>query len=208
MSFLQDLRYGLRLWLARPTFAAVAVAALAIAIGANVTIYSVARALVLSPVRGIEAPAGLVEIGAVEEGGFDTMSYPTLRDVAGQVRSLDHVFGFSILPLNVRSSGDTRRATGFLVTENYFEALGVRAAQGRLFTAADAGGLRDAPAVVASASAFQRWFAGDTARIGQGVSINGKPYTLLGVAAPEFRGHVAIVQPDFYVPISLQPLVK
>jgi putative ABC transport system permease protein len=206
MSFLKDLKYGVRLWLARPGFAFVAIAALGIAIGANVTVYSVARGLVLSPVRGMTAPEGLVELGRESGGGFDTMSYPTLRDIAAQSQALESVFGFSILPLNVRTSGDTQRALGFLVTPNYFEALGVAAAQGRLLAASDDSAA--APVVVASRAAFERWFAGDSSAIGKVVTINGKPYTLLGVTDAGFRGHIAVVQPDFYLPIALQPVVQ
>ncbi|HET9483628.1 MAG TPA: hypothetical protein VFO79_06705, partial [Xanthomonadales bacterium] len=84
MVFWNDLKYGLRTWLARPGFALAAVAALAIGIGANVTVYSVARALILSPVRGIDAPEGLVEIGRTSRNGFDTLSHPTLRDIDAQ----------------------------------------------------------------------------------------------------------------------------
>jgi predicted permease len=208
MSFFRDLKYGMRLWLARPAFAFVAIAALGIAIGANVTVYSVARALVLSPVRGMEAPDRLVELGRRSGGGFDTMSYPTLRDVAAQSQALDSVFGFSIAPLNVRTSGDTQRALGFVVTGNYFETLGVRASQGRLLSASDDATAPEAPVVVASRAAFERWFAGDPAAVGSVVTINGKPYTLLGVTDPSFRGHIAVVQPDFYVPITLQPMVQ
>ncbi|HET7843646.1 MAG TPA: ABC transporter permease, partial [Xanthomonadales bacterium] len=207
-TFLRDLKYGVRLWMARPGLAIAAIVALGIAIGATVTVYSVANALVMSPVRGMAQPERLVELGRTSGGGFDTMSYPTLRDVAGQAQSLDAVFGFSILPLNVRAGGETQRALGFIVTENYFAALGVRAAHGRLFAESDGRQAREAPMVVASSHAFARWFGGDAAAIGHVVNINGKPYTLLGVADSGFRGHIAVVQPDFYVPVALQPVVQ
>lgn len=208
MTFLKDLKYGLRLWMARPGLALAAIVALGIAIGATVTVYSVASALVVSPVRGIERPDRLVEVGRASGGGYDTMSYPTYRDIAAQSKSLDALFGYSILPVNVRTTAETQRGLGFLVTENYFEALGVRAAQGRLFTANDAATVREAPIVVASRKAFQRWFGGDPAAVGRVVNINGKPYTLLGVADADFRGHIAILQPDFYVPVTLQPMAQ
>ena len=203
---LLDLRHGLRTLLARPGFALVTILTLGLAIAAHTTLFGIVHALLLSPVRGIAAADRLVEIGSTRGGGLDTISYPDYVDFAA-ARSFDGMFAYSLDPLNVTTSGDARRALGLLVTGSYFPTLRVQPALGRLLVPSDDSAA--APAVaVASHAAWRKYFNADPGAIGHTLSINGHVFTLVGVAAPEFQGHIAVLAPEFYLPLHARALLR
>ena len=197
-NIIDDLRLGLRSLLAKPGFAIAALLSLAIGIGANTTLFAVVNALLLKPVEGIGAPQRVVEIGRGSE--LDTLSYPDFRDFETQAQSFDALFAYSLQALNVSGADDPQRALGLLVSGDYFKALGAHALHGRVLGAGDDGSAPQAVAV-ASYAAWQKFFGGDSAAIGRDVSINGRRFTLIGVAPPEFHGHIAVMSPDFYLPL-------
>lgn len=207
-SLLHDLGYAARSLLARPAFTGVAVFTLALAIGAHTALFSVVNALLLSPVAGVGAPERVVEIGSTRGGGgLDSISYPDFLDIAAGTRTIDGLYGYAIAPLNVATSGDPRRALGMLVSGDYFATLRVRPALGRLLTDSDdAAGA--APAVVVSHAAWEKYFVGDPAVLDRAVSINGRSFTLVGVTAPDFHGHLAVIAPEFYFPLHARALLR
>lgn len=90
---LQDVRYGVRLLRKSPLFTTTAVMSLAIGIGANTTIFSVASALLFRPLPGLADPARLVDIGRTQGGrGFDTTSYPNYRELRSRITTLEGVY--------------------------------------------------------------------------------------------------------------------
>src|SRR4051812_30990004 len=91
----QDARYGLRLLRRSPLFTVTAVLSLAIGIGANTTIFSIASAVLLRPLPGLVDPARLVDIGRTQDGqGFDTSSYPNFTDVRERLTSVEHLYAY------------------------------------------------------------------------------------------------------------------
>ena len=209
-NWMDDFRRGLRQLVQRPGFAIAAMASLALGIGANTILFGVVNALLLQGVPGASEPQRLVEVGrGSPESRFDTFSTPDLEDVAKSVPALSSLFAYHFAPLNVRiAGGDPRRALGFVVSESYFETLGVTAALGRTFAASDAGKLDATPAVVISDKAWRRYFAADPSTIGRTLVLNGASFTVMGVAPASFSGHVAAAEPEFYVPLTLSPLVN
>lgn len=206
---LQDLRYGLRTLIAKPAFALAAILSLAIGIGANTTLFAVVNALLLAPVAGIGAPERVVEIGRVVHGGaLDTLSYADFRDYESNAKSLDGMFAYALQALNVRGADEPQRALGLLVSGDYFAVLRTRALQGRLLGRGDDDEAASQPVAVASYAAFQKYFNGDASAIGKEVSINGRRFTLVGVARPEFRGHIAVLSPDFYLPLHQRSALR
>src|SRR6478736_4142193 len=129
----QDIRYALRLLRRAPLFTLTAVLSLAIGIGANTTIFSIATALLLRPLPGLADPARLVDIGRTQNGGgFDTASYPNYRDIRERTTTLSEVYATRIEPMPI-SLGDDREAEriyGVLVSGNFFQALGTVAIRG------------------------------------------------------------------------------
>lgn len=204
---LQDLGYGLRTLLARPGFAFVTILTLGLAIGAHTMLFGVVHALLLSPVRGIGAPERVVEIGRTRGGeGMDTISYPDFVDYSG-AKSFDGMYAYSLDALNVTGGGDPRRALGLLVSGSYFSTLRVQPELGRVLAATDD---TDAapPVAVASYAAWQKYFNADPAAIGKTVSINGHVFTLVGVAARTFNGQIAVLAPEFYLPLHNRTLLR
>ena len=133
----QDVRYGLRLLRQSPLFTVTAALSLAIGIGANTTIFSVASALLLRPLPGLAAPDRLVDIGRTTNGdGFDTATYPNYKDLRERTTTLSELYAYRIepLPVSLSDGTDAERIYGAPVSGNYFRALGTIPAAGRLFT--------------------------------------------------------------------------
>jgi len=201
----QDIRYGLRLLRRSPLFTATAVASLAIGIGANTTIFSIASALLLRPLPGLSGPSRLVDIGRTQNGRgpIDTSSYPNYRDVRERDTLLSDVYAYRVepQPISLGDATDAERIYGAIVSGNYFRALGTSPVRGRLFTDAD-DRLDGPPVAVISYELWQRRFGGDTAIAGRVVRFNSRPVTILGVAARGFQG-TTLLRADAWVPLQL-----
>ncbi len=203
----QDLRYGLRLLRRSPLFTATAVLSLAIGIGANTTIFSVANAMLLRSLPGLADPARLVDIGRTQNGdGFDTASYPNYRDVRDRVTTVADVYAYRVepQPLSLGGEREAERIYGSIVSGNYFHALGTSAARGRLLN--DQDDRPDGPhVVVISYELWLRRFAGAADAIGRVVIINGVPVTIVGVAPPQFQG-TTVLRADAWMPLAMSTI--
>ncbi len=112
---LQDIRYALRLLRRSPLFTITAALSLAIGIGANTTIFSIASALLLRPLPGLSDPSRLVDVGRTQDGrGFDNSSYPNYRDYRERQKSLTDVYAYRLepQPLSLATGGDAQRIYG------------------------------------------------------------------------------------------------
>lgn len=204
-TFFQDARYALRLLRRSPLFTITAALSLAVGIGANTTIFSIASTLLLRPLPGLDAPARLVDVGRTQGGrGFDTLSYPNYRDVRERTKTLAGLYAYRIEPqpmsLAVRG-GDAERIYGNIVTANYFTVLGARPVVGRLLQDSDDAPERSHAVVVLSHELWTSKFAADPAIAGQAISLNGHPFMVVGVASPGFQG-TTLLKPDLWTPIT------
>lgn len=197
----KDLGYGLRTLLARPGFAGITVLTLGLAIGAHTLLFGIVNALLLAPVSGVGEADRVVEVGRTQGGpGLESISYPDFLDYA-VAKSFDGLYAFSLQALNVAKGGEPRRALGLVVSGSYFSTLHVTPALGRLLMPTDDSAAA-APAVVASYAAWREHFNADPGALGKPVSINGHAFTLVGVTAPGFRSHIAVLAPEFYLPLQ------
>jgi len=139
--WVEDLRrdavYGIRVLRRNPIVTFTAALSLAVGIGANTAIFTVANALLFRPPAGIVAPDRLVDIGATRDaGGFNPASYPTYLDVRQRTTTLEDVYArpMSARPMSFVSGGsaDAERVFAQFVTLNYFDILGARAERGRV----------------------------------------------------------------------------
>jgi predicted permease len=208
----RDLRHAARLLRRNPIVTITATLSLAIGIGANTTVFTLANALLFQAPPGIANPSGLVDIGRTRDGaGFGPTSYPDYLDIRQRATTLDHVFAYSRFP-QVMSLGDggngslTESVFGSLVTANYFTALGAVPAAGRLFDAGDSDRPGASPVAVISHAFWTRRFNRDPAIVGRTLTLNGYAFTILGVASAGFHG-TGIRALDAWVPIGMSAAV-
>jgi putative ABC transport system permease protein len=204
-SILHDLRYAIRLVRRNPFFALTAVLSLAIGIGANTTIFTIANALLFRAVPGVADPGRLVDIGRSQNGeGFDNNSYPNYLDIRQRTTTLSGVYAYRFEPdpASLDAGDGAQRVYAHVVTSNFFTVLGARASAGRLFTPED-GEIPDAsPLVVLSHRFWQRRFNGDPSVIGRTVDLNRSPFTVIGVGTEAFHG-TTLMSPDIWVPMNM-----
>jgi predicted permease len=203
-SWLQDLRYGLRLVSRNPGFASVAIVVLALAVGANTVIFSVAHALLLKPLA-VERPD---EIVMVQHRGTLGFSFPDYQDLRDRNDAFEDMAGYRITHVHLEYQGAAHRVWGYLATGNYFDLLGVRPAIGRLFTAGDERGPGESPLAVLSHDTWHARFAGSPDVIGRTITINRLPFTIIGVAPAGFYGIERYYRPEVWVPMAMQPQIE
>ena len=132
----RQFRLALRLLRRSPLFTTIAVLSLAIGIGANATIFTIANGLLLLPAKGVAEPERVVDIGRSTHGeGFDTVSYATFQDVRDRTTAFAGVYASRLEPRAISLGGPDggERIYGQQVSANYFDVLGVRPALGGFF---------------------------------------------------------------------------
>jgi predicted permease len=198
---MQDLKYALR-WLRRsPGFTAAAVASLAIGIGFNTALFSVVDAVLFRPLP-VHAPDELVNVYTSGSDGepWNTASYPDFLDLREQNGIFTDLLGYSPMFAAVSRGDRTRLTMGEIVTANYFQMLGVRAALGRTLVPDD-----DRPAaervIVVSHRYWTRELGRDPAVLARPLQLRGQSYTIVGVIDPNFTGMTPMLSPDLWVPV-------
>jgi predicted permease len=194
-----DLRYTLRSLARQPMLTAAAVLSIAIAVGANTAIFSLASELLLS-VPTASRPDRLVHI---RMGSGSHVSYKQWRDLE-RSGALPGLAGFNIeTNANWRGTDQAITLTPLIVTANFFDTIGAPMAMGRPFTAAEAQAERDPTVAVISHGFWQTRLAADPAVVGSSIVINGRLYTVLGVLP---AGHQSVLgfglAPEVYLPLS------
>lgn len=194
-NLVDDLRYSVRSLRRKPLFAVVAIATLALGIGANAAIFSVVNAVVLRPLPYPE-PDRLVVINSQFEGRTCCpISTPNFLDLRAQVSQLEDMVSFGGAMFAVSGSGEPVRMSGLRVTRGYFEMLGATAQLGRLIGPAEDQFGSEA-VVVISDRLWRDRYDTDPGVLGQTLNIDSVPHTIIGVAPQEFReGRLATALP-------------
>jgi len=187
MSILvQDLRYTFRQLRNSPGFAAAAVLTLALGIGANTAVFSVVNAVMLTPLPYPE-PGRLVTVKALNTRGAPvpgSLSYPDFFDLRARNRTFQHLVTARDTNVVLTGAGEPQQLDAEMVTWDLFPALGIQPQLGRGFLESEeAPGAR---AVVLSHAFWQRKFGGDRGILGRSITLDRKPYTVVGVAPPGF----------------------
>ena len=204
-SWFQDIRYAARLVRRNPLFALTAALSLAIGIGANTTIFTIANALLFKPPAGVVEPGRLVDVGRSQDGqGFDNGSYPNYLDIRARNTVFTDIYAyrFGAEPLSLGGRDGAERIFGDMVTTNYFAVLGTRPFVGRLFSPADGEQAGATPLVVLSHRFWTRRFNGDPAIVGQTLQLNGRLFTIVGVTPENFQG-TTVLTGDVWVPVNM-----
>jgi predicted permease len=202
-SLFADIRFALR-WLRKsPGFALVAVASLTIGIGFNTALFAIVDALLFKPLP-VAAPEQLVDVFTSDSTGkstFSTSSYPDYLDLQAQNEVFDGLVGYSPMLAALNLDNRSRLSMGEIVTGNYFQVLGVRAALGRTILPDD--DKAASPRVVmVSHRYWTRELGSAPDAIGKSLRIRGGSYTIVGVAPSEFSGMVPMLSPEMWITAS------
>jgi predicted permease len=203
MSMLQDIRYGLRMIVKAPAFTFLATLALALGICANTTIFSLINGLLLRPLTGVKDPERLVSVypSDYSSGMYGASSYPEYLDIRNQADAFESLAAHTQTVLNASGGAESERLNAVVATGNYFEVLGVRAQLGRTLQPAD-DQAENAQTVVISHALWQRRFNSNPAVVGQTLSLNDQPYTIVGVVEPGFRSLRLGLPPELWLPMG------
>jgi macrolide transport system ATP-binding/permease protein len=201
---LNDLRHAIRMLLKTPGFTAVAVITLALGVGANTAIFSVMDRLLARPLPVVRPGQLAVLAQQFGDGQLDfDFCFPLFRDFQRGNSVFSQLTASADMAVGLSAGGATERQRALLVSGNYFSMLGVNAALGRTFGPDEGVEIDDGPVVVLSHGLWERRFGADPQVIGRKVTVNGKPFTIIGVAPREFTGTTRGQVPDLYVPITM-----
>jgi len=202
-DLLLDIRYAVRVLWKSPAFTLVALLTLTLGIGANVVVFGVVNAVLLHPLD-VSDPQNLYQLRLKPWTSFKelTTSYPAFEDYRQRNATLSGLAGFNgYSGGRLRWGNAVKSVSGYSVTGNYFDLLGVQPQLGRLIQAADEQGPNSAPYMVLSDSFWRTAFNADPSVVGTTVRLGKEPFTVVGVAPARFHGTEQFVWPDYWIPV-------
>jgi predicted permease len=211
----QDLRFALRTLAKSPGFSAVVLLTLALGIGANTAIFTLMDQVLFRrlPVRDpdrlviLDGPGPYSGATHNHSETLIPLSHPMFMGLRDRNTVFDGVLAQYTAPLHLTVAGQTEQVSGALVSGTFFDVLRLRPAAGRLFTPDDDRTPGGHPLVVLGHGFWTRRFAADPGVVGQTVTLNGHPMTVIGVAPAGFHGIEVGEAADAYVPLMMQPQV-
>jgi predicted permease len=203
------IRYAFRSIRSAPLASGVVVLCIGLSIGATTTVFAWAEYLVHRPLPAVTALERLVSVATRAQGNQQSVSYPDYLDWRDHSQSLPALAAFGFGQFALRASGDTSRGAepvwGLLVTDNYFDVLGVSPVLGRAFAPGESRVAKEAPLAVISHRLWVQRFGGDPAAIGRHVRLNGTDIAIVGVAPANFGGTFVGLAFDVWIPITMHP---
>jgi predicted permease len=202
-DLLVDIRYALRVLRKSPAFTLVALVTLMLGIGANVVVFGVVNAVLLHPLN-VSDPQNLYQfrLKPWTHGKQLTTSYPAFENYRQRNTTFSEIAGFyGYCQARLSWGNSTRRISGYAVTGNYFELLGVQPELGRFIQSADDHGPNSAPYIVLSNNLWRSAFNADPGVIGTTVRLDKDSFTVVGVASARFHGTEQFDRPDYWIPI-------
>ena len=202
-AVLHDIRYGCRALGRTPGFTAIAVAVLALGIGANTTVFSLANAFFLRPLP-VADPGSFVRVYSNRFSNTRHRTYAELRD---RNSTLSDLAAFQLRSFGLRVETENEHTFGEIVTGNYFSTIGIAAGRGRLLVPSD--DETGAPPVAVLSHAFWlRRFGGDPNAVGRTIALNGQPFTIVGIAPQGFTGILAPLAGSLWVPLASDAVLR
>jgi putative ABC transport system permease protein len=203
-ALIQDLRYVARTLSHSPVFSVSVVVILALGIGAGASIFSLVDAYFLRPPPGVSDPDRLVDLRATRgEKRVGAMTYPDFADLRDRSRRFSWLMAYRSTVLDLGHGSETRRVQAALVSSNYFAVLGAGTARGRAFLPEEERHPQGEPVAVISDRLWRGLFDANPALVGKPVTLNGRRFTVVGVASAGFRGHTTDEAFDIWVPLGM-----
>jgi predicted permease len=199
--------------LRKPSYAVVVLLLLVLGIGVNTAIFSLLETVFRHPLpvpaadelvavyQATLSPAGVPQ-------GFGNISYPNYKDLRERSRSFSALGLYQWEKMNLAGGSEPDRVAGTFATASYFDVLGIRPERGRFFRAEEDLVPGSAPVAVLSHGCWERLFGGDAAILGRRVTVNGKPFTVVGIAPRGFKGTELGTRTDFWIPSTMFPVVS
>jgi predicted permease len=203
-SLMRDVRFSARLLWKKPVFTFVAVLTLALGIGANSTIFAMVSRFVLHPAP-VGDPATLMALHTTQQNeccnGF---SWPLYTDVRDNASSFSGVTGYhELVPASIGGSGDPQREWGEATTTNFFDVAALQMTLGRGFRSDE----EKLSVIVLGYRVWKGRFNSDPGIVGKAIMLSGRPFTVVGVAPPLFRGFDLVLDCQFWVPLGTLDLL-
>ena len=200
----RDVKLGVRMLVQHPGFSLVAVLALALGIGGNAAIFTLINALLFRP-RAYEQPERLVGVyskSLVTPDAYRAFSYPNYADLRDRTQAFSGLLAHNLAMVGVAEDGTTRRALADIVSANYFSTLGVELFQGRPFLPGEEAPGSSVPVAIVSHQYWQR--AGhDPNLVGSKLEVNGRTFTVVGIAPRGFSGTTVVFGPELWLPLGM-----
>src|SRR6266853_1770012 len=205
-TFLQDLRFGLRMLRRSPGFSVLAILCLILGIGTNAAVLSWIEGILIRPYPLVAHQDRMFALNATTRGqqGFTGLSYPEFLDYKKNSTLFESFIVDRITGTTLSVGDRAERASGAIVSANYFEALGVRPILGRGFRPEEAEGRNAHPVTLIGYKTWKDRYSGDPNIIGRTQMLNGVQHTIIGVAPEEFHGTFIGYNFSFWVPVSMQ----
>ncbi|HSP05691.1 MAG TPA: ABC transporter permease, partial [Acidobacteriota bacterium] len=203
---LQDLRFGFRMLRRSPGFSILAVVCLVLGIGANAAVFSWIEGILVRPFPAVAHQDRMYAVSGTVNGesDFDDLSWPDFVDLQRSCTLIDSFIADKIMGTTLSIGDRASRATGSIVSSNYFDALGVHPVLGRGFPPGEDSGRNAHPVTVISYRVWKDRFGGDPGIIGKTQILNGVPHTIIGVAPDDFQGTFVGYAMQFWVPASME----
>ena len=202
----EDLRYGLRALAKYRRFTAICVLSLALGIGANTTIFTLLDAILFRPLP-VQDPAHLAAVYTLDSRnpGFWGVSYPNYKDYRDRNQVFSSLLVYTGIGLNLTGGAEPHLVMGQLVSANYFSTLGVNPTVGRGFLPEEDTAAGASPVAVISNRFWRQEYGRALSVLSSSVSLNGRPYRIVGVAPEGFEGLNTLTATDIWVPMALYP---
>lgn len=207
-TLIQDIRYGMRMLLKNPAMTAIAALTLALGIGANTTIFSAVNGLMLRPLPVANADRLVVFDGRAQgaANSFGQLPFPDFQDIRSQADGFSDVLGYTLSLAGMEHGGKIEPVIFSYVSANFFQALGLKPAVGRLLYGAETEKRGTENVVVLGNDYWKKRFNGDASIVGQQVKMNGHSVTVIGVAPEGFHGTYSLVDMQAYLPFGMRTL--
>src|SRR3954463_3986089 len=201
-----DVRYAVRALARNPAFSLTVIGVLMLGVGLNATVFTMLKSMAITPLAGVAGSAKLASVYRETTSGRPiALSLPDYKYVCVHDRAFAGLMGSSLTTVGLGKGRGSHSLFAELVTGNYFQVLGVRAARGRLIQPSDEVAPGRNPVIVLSDGVWRRDFDADPAIVGKTIEINSYPLTVVGVADATFHGTTVVYDVEAYIPVTMAP---